>query len=117
MIDPKFYEIKSNIKASYICEFLGLSGDCFIGGDITIDNIAPLNEAKKSDLSFCENANDSLLEAQAGIILMSAKDFEKYSPKNNIIIGFNQGIVRDNGVLNETNNILFNNTTVLCTGL
>lgn len=86
MIDPKFYEIKSNIKASYICEFLGLSGDCFIGGDITIDNIAPLNEAKKSDLSFCENANDSLLEAQAGIILMSAKDFEKYSPKNNIII-------------------------------
>lgn len=86
MIDPKFYNLKRNIKTSYICDFLGLSSEAIIGGDNIIDNIATLSEATSKDLSFCENANDSLLEAQAGIILINNKDYEKFKPKNNVII-------------------------------
>ncbi len=86
MIDSKFFKIKGEVSASYIGNFLNLSSEALIGGDISIDNIAPLNEAKKNHLSFCENANDSLLDAQAGIILLSAKDYEKYKPQTNVII-------------------------------
>lgn len=77
MIDYRFYQKKPPLKLSQIARVLALDLVFDDGGDISISGIAPLSEAQKIDIAYCDKSGENQIQTNAGACFVRQNDIDK----------------------------------------